>query len=156
MVVAIDVVDRDDDEHDAVEQGPQGAEGELAEEHLHRLFPLDLTGVDVGLDPDHRLPAPVRGCGVDHEGTGGEHVRDALPFGAPAELAHLEVGPAEAERVEEGGHVGVRRGLGPAGPLGAGLLGAEGHGNRHRQREDVHDSAEGAHRVPFVVLREVG
>ena len=49
-------------------------------------------------------------------------------------LAHLDVGTAEAERIEEGGDGGIGRGLRPPGPFGAGLLGAEGDRD-HQQQE---------------------
>src|SRR6185437_17121473 len=81
-----------------------------------------------GLEPDHRLSAPMRLGRIPHQRAGREHPgnRSALDAGGERPHAHADAGPLE--RVEESQHVGVAGGLAVPGALGAGGLRLEAGG----------------------------
>ncbi len=59
--VAVDVVDRRDDDDHAVEEGPEVAAREPAHQDLHGLFALDFAAVDVGEEEHHGPPRGALG-----------------------------------------------------------------------------------------------
>ena len=63
--VAVDVVDRRDDDHHAVEERPEIAARQPPHQHLHRFLALDLAAVDVGEQEDDGPPSRAVGRPAD-------------------------------------------------------------------------------------------
>ncbi len=129
-LIPVGIEDRHHQKDQAVEQRPQRASSQIAQQHLRRFLPLHFSGVDVGLQIDDRLPGAMGFGGTGRQRSRGQHVGNRSSFWAGGQGPCPDVAGDPGQGIQKLEHVGVGRGLPKTGALGAGGLSRQGHGHQ--------------------------
>jgi hypothetical protein len=110
-LVTVDVVDRDGDEHDRVEDVELLLEEQIAEQRLERFLALHLAAVDVGLDVNDRSVHPAGLCRGRDQRPRRNDVRDLSSLCGSTDRTDDDLRAKCAQRIDEAPHVVIRRRL---------------------------------------------
>lgn len=118
-LVAVRVVDGGDEEHHRVHPRRVAAERDVPQHRLHRLFTLDLAGVDVGLDVDTQLARRAHRGSSGVSQAAGHRERQGAALERAAERREVDDRRGLVDRLQKGQDVVVAAGFAVVCPFGA-------------------------------------